>query len=143
MDATSHLKPKDRIAHTFNPSRQEAPTQAEATCGSQDDTKDIRVQGLADEAVVEGQSSLSAHSSFAMTFLHNIVGANTTGDQNSEIEGLLETLRHIVEVSNDQQGSSKPLLPLARKTPIRCGESNMPPLEKMVFVLQKARGRFR
>lgn len=142
-DATSHSKPTGSIAHNINPSLDnggEPSHSNRSRCGSQDEPQDTRIQGVVKgEAVVEGQSSLSAHSSFAMTFLHNFVGANTTEDQNAEIGGLLETLRHIVEVSHDQQVSSKPLLPLARKTLGRCGDSNMPPLEKMVFVLQKAR----
>ncbi|KAK1147948.1 hypothetical protein N8T08_000464 [Aspergillus melleus] len=103
--------------------------------GSQSEPKDVDLQGAVDEQVMEGQSSLSAHSSFAINLLHNAVGANT-----SEIARLLETLRHILGVSNDQRASSsRPLLPLAMVAPSRCSVSNMPPLEKMLFVLQQAK----
>ena len=118
------------------------PSQTPKPCSeAQNDQSNPRLREAAvDEVVVEGQSSLSAHSSFAMDFLHNVVDSDKTNVQKSEIGGLLDTLRHIVEVSNDQRASPKPLLPLAQKTPIRCGGSNMPPLDKMVVVLQKARG---
>ncbi|KAI9040798.1 fungal specific transcription factor domain-containing protein [Aspergillus affinis] len=104
--------------------------------GLQSEPKDVESQGpVEDEQVMEGQSSLSAHSSFAINLLHNAIGANS-----SDIERLLETLRHILDVSNDQRASSSmPLLPLAKDTSIRCDVSNMPPLEKKLFVLQQAK----
>ncbi|KAJ5155562.1 hypothetical protein N7492_008365 [Penicillium capsulatum] len=140
LEKTSHRTPTDRVSKPSPDVPMRDSPGKESPDDSPDEPQDSSVQEVAKgDAVVEGQSALSAHSSFAMNFMQNAVGANNGANQNGEIGGLLETLRHIVEVSNDQRASSRPLLPLARKTPIRYGNSNMPPLEKIVFVLQKAR----
>ncbi|KAJ5114352.1 hypothetical protein NUU61_000111 [Penicillium alfredii] len=94
---------------------------------------------MANEMVVEGQSSLSAHSTFAIQFLKDIAGSDQAEGASSEIGELLNTLGHIVDVFNDQRTSPSPLFPRAQMTgavgPQSC---QMPPIQTAVAVLRDA-----
>jgi hypothetical protein len=92
----------------------------------------------------EGQSSLTAHTTFAIDFAHNIVGSDQRrGRHSQEIGTLLDTLRHIGNAFNDQRLHSKPLFPLVESTAsLNHDEYDMPPLRAAVHVLRQAQGMF-
>lgn len=93
------------------------------------------------EALIEGQSSLAAHSEFAIGFLHNVVGCHQAVGDRSEITGLLGTLRHMVDAFHHQRLSPKLLFPLAKSVTSRDHEScPMPPLEAAFAVIHEAQG---
>lgn len=102
----------------------------------------VRSNDIAEnEVLVEGQSSLTAHSEFAIGFLHNAVGSHEIVGDGSEITGLLGTLRHIVDAFNHHRLSPKLLLPLAQ--PVSCGDRGscpIAPLEAVFAVIHKAQG---
>ncbi|KAF9888537.1 hypothetical protein FE257_008644 [Aspergillus nanangensis] len=83
------------------------------------------------EALVEGQSSLAAHSEFAIDFLHNIVGFHLAGKDGPKITHLLDTLRHMIDSFHQQRLSPKLLFPLAKSASTRDREGcPMAPLEE-------------
>ncbi|KAJ5197022.1 hypothetical protein N7449_007501 [Penicillium cf. viridicatum] len=88
----------------------------------------------------EGQSSLKAHSAFAIDFAHHVVGSSQPlGQSNHEISKLLDTLHHIRNASDDHRFSSKPLFPLAHATASPNHEQyDMPPLRAAVRLLREA-----
>lgn len=102
----------------------------------------VRSNDIAENGVlIEGQSSLTAHSEFAIGFLHNVVGSHQVVGDSSEITGLLDTLHHIVDAFNHHRLSPTPLFPLAQ--PVSCrdrGSCPMPPLEAVFAVIHKAQG---
>jgi hypothetical protein len=98
---------------------------------------------IADNVIlVEGLSSLTAHSTFAIDYARNVVHSSQPIGQNSqEIGKLLDTLRHITNASNDRLLSSKPLFPLVHATSSSNQEQyDMPPLRAAVQVLREAEG---
>lgn len=90
----------------------------------------------------EGQSSLKAHSAFAIDFAHYVVGSSQPlGQNNHEIGKLLDTLHHIKNASDDHRFSSKPLFPLVHATASPNHEQyDMPPLRAAVRLLREAEG---
>lgn len=95
------------------------------------------------EGLIEGQSSLAAHSKFAIGILHNAIGFQHAVGDDSEITGLLDTLRHMVDVVHHQRLSPKLLLPLANsESPNDSGNCRMPPLEAVFAVIHNAQGSF-
>ncbi|OQE01437.1 hypothetical protein PENSOL_c004G02767 [Penicillium solitum] len=90
----------------------------------------------------EGQSSLKAHSAFAIDFAHYVVGSSQPpGQDNHEIGQLLDTLHHIKNASDDHRFSSKPLFPLVHATTSPNHEQyDMPPLRAAVQLLREAEG---
>ena len=101
---------------------------------SNDQTK-APPNSIADDemAVVEGQSSLTAHSTFAIDFVQNVVGS-CQGMGGYEISELLNRLRCIGDALKNRRLSSKPWFPLSQP------EYEMPPLKAAVKVIQKAQG---
>lgn len=93
----------------------------------------------------EGQSSLKAHSAFAIDFAHYVVGSSQPlGQSNHEIGKLLDTLHHIRNASDDHRFLSKPLFPLAHATASPNHEQyDMPPLRAAVRLLREAEGTLR
>lgn len=92
--------------------------------------------------ICEGQSSLKAHSAFAIDFAHYVVGSSQPpGQDNHEIGQLLDTLHHIKNASDDHRFSSKPLFPLVHATTSPNHEQyDMPPLRAAVQLLREAEG---
>lgn len=99
-----------------------------------------RSKGIAEnEALVEGQSSLAAHSEFAIGILHNAIGSQRGVGDGSEITGLLDTLRHMLDTFHHQRLSPKLLFPLANAvSPESRGGCPMPPLEAVFAVIHNA-----
>ncbi|OQD65884.1 hypothetical protein PENPOL_c005G07269 [Penicillium polonicum] len=88
----------------------------------------------------EGQSSLKAHSAFAIDFAHYVVGSSQPlGQSSHEIGKLLDTLHHIKIASDDHRFSTKPLFPLVYTTASPNHEQyDMPPLRAAVRLLREA-----
>lgn len=83
--------------------------------------------------IIEGQSSLTAHSTFAIDFMHNAVSL-CQGMGDYKINELLNTLHCVRDSLKNQHLSSKPLFPSAQVG------YEMPPLKDAFNVIQKARG---
>ncbi|KAL4886138.1 hypothetical protein BJY04DRAFT_213673 [Aspergillus karnatakaensis] len=88
--------------------------------------------GVTDEVTVEGQTSMTAHSSFAIDFVHRLVGSGEGTSANHEIGELLCTLRQIGDAFTNRLPSStlvRPSTPAGRE---------LPPLNAAVQILQRA-----
>jgi hypothetical protein len=90
----------------------------------------------------DGQSSLKAHSTFAIDFAQDVVGSSQpTGQSRDEIGKLLDMLRNIEDASEDRQMPSRSLFPLVQETDCSIDEKcGMPPLGAAVRVLRHAEG---
>ncbi|KAL2834815.1 hypothetical protein BJY01DRAFT_223918 [Aspergillus pseudoustus] len=91
--------------------------------------------------VLKGQSSLSAHSSFAVDFLQKAVGTEQGNASESEFRALLDTLSPIVGAFTSQPVRPTPLFPFARSG--LNGNSQgieMPPIQTAVALLRLAEG---
>nr|XP_036577733.1 fungal specific transcription factor domain-containing protein [Colletotrichum truncatum]KAF6784792.1 fungal specific transcription factor domain-containing protein [Colletotrichum truncatum] len=91
----------------------------------------------------EGPSSLSAHSSFAIDFLHHFASSDGDSGLGIETQGLLESLRQIVNALKDQPLSPALLFPMAKSGVSEGHEpGHMPPIQAAVEIIQKAQGSF-
>ncbi|RDW70919.1 fungal specific transcription factor domain-containing protein [Aspergillus mulundensis] len=87
----------------------------------------------------QSSSSLSAHSSFAVRFLHDVVDSKPERDASGEVACLLSTISQMVDAFNAQSLSPSSLFPYAREKQSSNGaECAMPPIEVAVKILQKA-----
>lgn len=85
-----------------------------------------------------GQSSFTAHSTFAIDLAHTVVGSRRPAGSNQEIETLLDTLRHIGTAFSERHDSSTRLFPLL--TASASLGYQMPPLEAAVKILRRSQG---
>ncbi|KAJ5285176.1 hypothetical protein N7524_000482 [Penicillium chrysogenum] len=88
-----------------------------------------------DDAML-GNSSFTAHSTFAIDLAHTVVGSRQPAGSNQEIETLLGTLRHIGTVFSERHDSSMRLFPLL--TAPASLEYQMPPLKAAVKLLRRS-----
>ncbi|KAL6233018.1 hypothetical protein BDW75DRAFT_246837 [Aspergillus navahoensis] len=91
--------------------------------------------------VVKGQSSssLSAQSSFAVRFLHDVVDSKQERDIPGEVTCLLETISQLVETFNHQSLASTSLFPHARaEQTANLPRHDLPPIEVAVNILREA-----
>ncbi|KAL4908269.1 hypothetical protein BDW74DRAFT_174956 [Aspergillus multicolor] len=91
------------------------------------------------EESLKGQSSLSAHSSFALDFLHNAVGTEQGNGADSEFRTLLDIISPIVDAFTTHPVRPLPLFPNARleqRTEVQ--DSGMPPIQTAVALLRLA-----
>ncbi|KAJ0415257.1 hypothetical protein BJY00DRAFT_327169 [Aspergillus carlsbadensis] len=89
----------------------------------------------------KGHSSLSAHSSFAVDFLHNAVGSEEGNDSQIEFRALLDTISPIVDAFTSQPNQPAPLFPFARPEPSTgVLDSEMPPIATAVALLRLSEG---
>ncbi|KAL3444514.1 hypothetical protein BJX65DRAFT_297640 [Aspergillus insuetus] len=89
----------------------------------------------------KGQSSLSAHSSFAVDFLHNAVGSEEGKEAENEFRALLDTISPIVDAFTSQPIQPTPLFPFSRPEPFTgVPGSEMPPIETAVALLRLSEG---
>ena len=91
--------------------------------------------------VAPGQSSFTAHSSFAIDFARTVVGSSQLTSK-GEIEILLDMLSNIRTAFNERHDSSSRLFPLVAGS-TASEQYQMPPLEAVVQLLQKSQGQFR
>ncbi|KAI1808225.1 hypothetical protein F4811DRAFT_501589 [Daldinia bambusicola] len=91
-----------------------------------------------DEPVVEGLSSLSANSTFAVDCLRKVAGADREKGHNFETRELLDKLHQIVNAIKHKEVSPELLLPHALPRE-RCRDDlKMPPIQATVAVIRKA-----
>ncbi|KAJ5466061.1 hypothetical protein N7530_009848 [Penicillium desertorum] len=83
-----------------------------------------------------GQSSFTAHSTFAIDLAHTVVGSRQPAGGNQEIETLLDTLRHIGTAFSERHDSSMRLFPLL--TAPASLDYQMPPLKTAVKLLRRS-----
>ncbi|KAI9146718.1 ATPase [Paramyrothecium foliicola] len=97
-------------------------------------------EGLAPE---EGPSSLSAHSSFAIDFLHHFASTDQGNGLNIETQELLDSLRQIVSALKGQPPSPALLFPFANPKVSQSHTSGqMPPIQTTVSTIHRAQGLF-
>jgi hypothetical protein len=95
--------------------------------------------------VVEGDSSLTAHSTFANDVLHKVVGR--LEDPSRILMGdTLDTLRQLVDAMKEQSASHEMAYPNAQSFALPASAMlkglELPPIEKSVKVLSLARGQY-
>ncbi|KAL2796015.1 hypothetical protein BJX66DRAFT_336287 [Aspergillus keveii] len=94
-----------------------------------------------EKGLSKGQSSLSAHSSFAVDFLHNAVGSEEGKGAENEFRALLDTISPIVDAFTSQPIQTMPLFPFARPEPSTgVPGSVLPPIETAVALLRLPEG---
>ena len=86
-----------------------------------------------------GQSSFTAHSTFAIDFAHTVLGSSQLTSR-GEVDILLDMLSHIRTAFHERHDSSSRLFPLI-PGPTPLGEYQMPPLEATMQLLQKSQGQ--
>lgn len=99
---------------------------------------------LAAEPVVEGESSLTAHSAFANDFLRNFVGAHPVQDCSLEMCQTLDALAHTVATLKKQTASSE--VTDSHVSPIRRPRPKgleLPSIEKAVALIRLAKCEYR
>ncbi|KAL4919834.1 hypothetical protein BDW62DRAFT_199554 [Aspergillus aurantiobrunneus] len=90
------------------------------------------------DSILKGQSSLSAHSSFAVNFLHDEVDSKHEREIDSEMRDLLDTISSMVDAFNSQP-LSPTLFPYARKEQNTARpEYEMPPIQNAVDAIREA-----
>ncbi|KAI1469858.1 uncharacterized protein F4812DRAFT_450270 [Daldinia caldariorum] len=90
-----------------------------------------------DEPVVEGLSSLSANSTFAVDRLRKVAGADREKGHNFDTRELLDKLHQIVNAIKHRELSPELLLPHALPPARSRDDFKMPPIEATVAVIRK------
>ena len=97
-------------------------------------------------SVVEGDSSLTAHSTFANDVLHKVVG-QLEDPSRLQMGDTLDTLRQLVDAMKQQSASHEMAYPNAQSFALPASAMlkglELPPIEKSVKVLSLARGQYR
>lgn len=92
--------------------------------------------------VVEGDSSLTAHSAFANQFFQEVISTDELQDSSLEMRETLDALHHIVHSLKHQTASSEMSYPNARPSNrVAMPPYDLPPIRKSVEVIQAAKGR--
>lgn len=95
------------------------------------------VPSSSDSPLVEGESSLAAHSVFANDFLQEAVRTGSLQDSSLEMRQTLDSLHHIVDSLRQQTGATEMIYPKARPTPRPVLQSTeLPPIQKAVSLFQ-------
>lgn len=90
--------------------------------------------------VVEGDSSLSAHSVFVNNFLQTFVGSKPS---DPEIQMTMDSLSHIADASSKKPQARESVLPNAR-VPRHKNQTkfDLPPIQSVVTLIRKAEGAY-
>ncbi|SPJ72628.1 uncharacterized protein FTOL_02357 [Fusarium torulosum] len=92
--------------------------------------------------VLEGGSSLSAHSTLAIDFLDRVAGADRRKGYEFETRELLDSLRQIVHVTKAQPPDAGGLFSFARPSaPLRPKPATMPPIKVAAAAIRSAEDR--
>ncbi|PKS09332.1 hypothetical protein jhhlp_003946 [Lomentospora prolificans] len=90
--------------------------------------------------VVEGDSSLTAHSAFANQFFQEVISTDELQDSSLEMRETLDALHHIVHSLKHQTASSEMSYPNARPSNrVAMPPYDLPPIRKSVEVIQAAK----
>lgn len=99
-------------------------------------------QSEATGPVVEGDSSLTAHSAFANEFFQEVVSTDELQDSSLEMRETLDALHHIVHSLKHQTASSELSYPNSRPSSrVAIPPFELPPIQKSVEVIQAAKGK--
>lgn len=97
-----------------------------------------------DSPLVEGESSLIAHSVFANEFLQEAVRTGSLQDSSLEMRKTLDSLHHIVESLSQQTGATEMTYPKARPVPRQTLPSiELPPIQKAVALFRAVKSKQR
>ncbi|KAL4926787.1 uncharacterized protein BDV17DRAFT_268560, partial [Aspergillus undulatus] len=89
--------------------------------------------------VIEGQSSLTAHSALGVDFMQNVADSSPSTAGSFQVNKLLNNLRNIVSLLKPQCLSHDQLFPLAQEPfPGNCQGSMMPPIQAAFAVISNA-----
>ncbi|CAG8893549.1 unnamed protein product [Penicillium egyptiacum] len=113
------------------------PSQTTSASPLNADGPDQKILHEATNDAMLGQSSFTAHSTFAIGLAHAVVGSSQPKGSNQEIETLLGMLRQIGTTFSGRQDSSMHLFPLIT-APASLEEYQMPPLKAVVKLLRKS-----
>lgn len=93
--------------------------------------------------VLEGGSSLSAHSTLAIDFLDRVAGEDRRKGHGFETQELLDSLRQIVHVTKAQPPHAEGLFSFARPSaPLQPEPATMPPIKVAAAAIRSAEGTF-
>ncbi|KAL2754889.1 hypothetical protein ACRALDRAFT_2107864, partial [Sodiomyces alcalophilus JCM 7366] len=93
-------------------------------------------------SVIEGDSSLTAHSVFANEFLRKVVNTESLQDASLELRETLDSLYHIVNALKQPTASSETTYPNARRPlhrPSSKGTFEMPTIDRTVAMIRLAK----
>ncbi|KAH7165838.1 hypothetical protein EDB81DRAFT_780508 [Dactylonectria macrodidyma] len=100
------------------------------------------VQPASDSPVVEGESSLAAHSVFANEFLQNAVETGSLQDAGLEMRETLDSLHHIVNALKQQPAASELSYTMANPVPRPTLPGiKLPPIQKTVNVIRQSKNK--
>ncbi|KAL4789627.1 hypothetical protein BDV19DRAFT_382966 [Aspergillus venezuelensis] len=89
--------------------------------------------------VIEGQSSLTAHSALGVDFMQNVADSSPNTAGSSQVNKLLNNLRNIVSLLKPHCLSHDQLFPLAQEpSPENCQGFTMPPIQAAFAVISNA-----
>ncbi|KAH7377288.1 fungal-specific transcription factor domain-containing protein [Pyrenochaeta sp. MPI-SDFR-AT-0127] len=92
--------------------------------------------------VVEGESSLSAHTVFVNEFVQNFVDADPLRQTDPEIRSTINVLSHIVSDSKQRNGVNEPVLAHARpQDHLQQERRELPPISKTVSLIRIAKAQ--
>lgn len=90
--------------------------------------------------VVEGESSLAAHSAFANEFLQKVVDTESLQESSLELQDTLDSLSHIVTSLKGQTLATEMTYPNAVLTQRPVHHSNeLPPVQKAIALIRAAK----
>ncbi|KNG83521.1 putative fungal specific transcription factor [Aspergillus nomiae NRRL 13137] len=96
----------------------------------------------AEGPVMEGDSSLTAHSAFAHDFLQNFMGADSVPNCSLEMRQTLDALAHTVATLEKQTASNEIIGSHFTRTPrLRIQNFQLPPIEKAVSLIRLAKSQ--
>ncbi|KAH7008472.1 hypothetical protein EDB80DRAFT_716630 [Ilyonectria destructans] len=98
------------------------------------------VQPASDSPVIEGESSLAAHSVFANEFLQNAVGTGALQGASLEMRETLDSLHHIVSALKQQPLASELSYTSANQVPRPTLPGiQLPPIQKTVAIIRRSK----
>lgn len=101
------------------------------------------VQPASDSPVIEGESSLAAHSVFANEFLQNAVGTGALQGASLEMRETLDSLHHIVSALKQQPPASELSYTSANQVPRPTLPGiQLPPIQKTVPIIRRSKSEF-
>lgn len=93
-------------------------------------------------SVVEGQSSLSAHSLFVKDLVHNLIESDLPGRPDEQIRQTLDALSDIAKGSNIREASGEPLVAQGElETHDQRRRHQLPPIQKAAPLIRLAKGK--
>lgn len=94
--------------------------------------------------VVEGESSLAAHSVFANEFLQNAVPIDSLQGASLELRDTIDSLHHIVDALKQQTADVEMSYTMANPVPRPALPGvKLPPIQKTIALIRRAKSEYR